>query len=60
TSTRVIAVDMPNSDALISRTADWKTFRVNVDAIESSTGFDFLGKVDPSIQAVIEAAVDNQ
>ncbi len=60
TSTRVIAVDMPNNDALISRTADWKTFRVSVDAVEISTGYDFLGKVSTSIQAVIESTVDNQ
>lgn len=60
TSTRVIAVVMPNDDAQISRSADWKTFRVSVDAIETSTGFNFLGKVDTAIQAVIEAQVDNQ
>ncbi|MEW6060415.1 MAG: DNA/RNA non-specific endonuclease [Bacteroidota bacterium] len=60
TSTRVIAVDMPNNDALISRTADWKTFRVSIDAVEAATGYDFLSKVSPSIQAVIEATVDNQ
>jgi endonuclease G len=60
TSTRVIAVDMPNNDALISRSADWKTFRTSVDAIEAATGYDFLGKVSTSIQAVIESTVDNQ
>ncbi len=60
TATRVIAVDMSNDNALISRTADWKTFRVSVDAIEAATGYDFLGKVSPSIQSVIESVVDNQ
>ncbi len=60
TTTRVITVDMPNSDALISRTADWKTFRVSVDAIEAATGYDFLGKVSPAIQTTIESVVDNQ
>ncbi len=59
TTTRVIAVNMPNSDALISRTADWKTFRVSVDAIEAATGYDFLGKVSPAIQTTIESVVDN-
>ncbi len=59
TATRVIAVDMPNSDALISRTADWKTFRVSIDYVEGQTGFDFLSKVSTSIQAVIENVVDN-
>ncbi len=60
TTTRVIAVDMPNNDALISRTADWKTFRVSVDAVEAATGYDFLGKVSPTIQSAIESVVDNQ
>lgn len=60
TSTRVISVNMPNDDALISRSADWKSFRVSVDAIEAATGYNFLGKVDPAIQTVIEARVDNQ
>jgi len=60
TTTRVIAVDMPNNNALISRTADWKTFRVSVDAIEAITGYDFLGKVSPTIQSAIENVVDNQ
>lgn len=60
TTTRVIAVDMPNADALISRTADWKTFRVSVDAVEAATGYDFLGKVSPAIQSSIESVVDNQ
>lgn len=60
TTTRVIAVDMPNSDALISRTADWKTFRVSVDYVEGQTGYDFLSKVSTSVQSVIESTVDNQ
>lgn len=59
-STRVIAVDMPNSDALISRTADWKTFRVSIDAVEAATGYDFLSKVSASIQSSLEATVDAQ
>lgn len=60
TSTRVIAVDMPNSDSQISRTDDWKLYRVSVDAIEASTGYDFLGKVSTSIQTTIESVIDNQ
>lgn len=60
TSTRVIAVDMTNDNNQISRTADWKTFRVSIDAVEAATGYDFLSKVDPAIQSVIEATVDNQ
>jgi endonuclease G len=60
TSTRVIAVMMPNSDSLISLTAPWRNFRVSVDAIEAATGDNFLADVDPAVQAVIEARVDNQ
>jgi len=59
TSTRVIGVMMPNSDALISQSADWRDFRVSVDAIEAATGDDFLSDVDPAVQAVIESRVDN-
>jgi endonuclease G len=59
-STRVIAVLMPNDNALINKLDDWHTFRVSVDSIEALTGYDFLSDVDPSIQAVIEARVDNQ
>ncbi len=60
TSTRVIAVIMTNDNSQISLSADWKTFRVSVDSIESVTGYDFLSNVSTSIQSVIEARVDNQ
>ncbi|MGH9884796.1 MAG: DNA/RNA non-specific endonuclease, partial [bacterium] len=60
TSTRVIGVMMPNENAQISRTADWRTFRVSVDSIEAATGDNFLSDVDPAVQSVIEARVDNQ
>jgi endonuclease G, mitochondrial len=59
TSTRVIGVWMPNSDSQISRTANWKTFRVSVDYIESQTGYDFLSNVSTSIQSTIESRVDS-
>jgi endonuclease G len=60
TSTRVIAVMMPNSDSLISLSAPWRNFRVSVDDIEAVTGDNFLSDVDPAVQAVIESRVDNQ
>jgi endonuclease G, mitochondrial len=60
TSTRVIAVMMPNSDSLIGLNDPWRNFRVSVDDIEAATGDDFLSDVDPAVQAVIEARVDNQ
>ena len=59
TNTRVIAVLMPNDDSKISVTADWHNFRVSVDSIEALTGYDFLSDVDPAVQAVVEARVDN-
>lgn len=57
TSTRVIAVDMPNTQTVNS--LPWGNYRVSVDAIEASTGFDFLSLVPTAIQSVIEASVDN-
>jgi DNA/RNA endonuclease G (NUC1) len=59
-TTRVIAVLMPNDNALIEKAADWHMFRVSVDTIEALTGYDFLADVDPAVQAVVEARVDNQ
>ncbi|HMG21501.1 MAG TPA: DNA/RNA non-specific endonuclease [Kofleriaceae bacterium] len=58
-ATRVIAVMMPNSDALISQSAPWRNFRVSVDAIEAATGDDFLSDVAPAVQAVVESRIDN-
>jgi len=59
-NTRVIGVMMPNEDSQISLTADWHSFRVSVDSIEAATGQNFLSDVDPAIQAIVEARVDNQ
>ena len=59
TSTRLIAVRMPNAQSIGSGT-DWRTFRVSVDEIETLTGYDFFSNVPVGIQAVIEATVDNQ
>lgn len=57
TSTRTIAVVMPNSGSIGS---DWRAYRVSVDQVEAITGFDFFSNVSPSIQNVIEGVVDNQ
>lgn len=56
TSTRTIAVIMPNAQGLNS---DWHTWRVSVDQVEALTGFDFFSNVPVGIQAVIESTVDN-
>ncbi|MET0621534.1 MAG: DNA/RNA non-specific endonuclease [Pyrinomonadaceae bacterium] len=58
TATRTIAVLMPNTQGI--RTADWKTYRVSVDQIETLTGYDFFSAVPAAIQNVIESRVDNQ
>lgn len=34
-------------------------YRTTVDAIENSTGYDFLSNVSASIQSAVEAQVDN-
>lgn len=57
TSTRTIAVRMPNEDGI---GLNWRDYRVSVDNIEALTGFDFFSNVPVGIQAVIEAVVDNQ
>ncbi|MCS6990159.1 MAG: DNA/RNA non-specific endonuclease [Chloroherpetonaceae bacterium] len=57
TSTRVIAVDMPNTQGI--RNNNWGSYRTTVDAIEAAAGVDLLSRVPASIQAVIESRVDN-
>jgi len=57
TSTRVIAVNMPNDQDVNAHT--WDFYRVSVDSLEAMTGFDFLSNVPTSVQSVIEASVDN-
>ncbi len=55
-NTRVIAVDIPNTNTLFS---NWKNYRTSVDAIEAATGYDFITKLPASLQAVLEARIDN-
>ena len=57
TSTRVIAVDMPNVQTVSAN--PWGYYRVPVDAIEAMTGYDFLNNIPANIQAAIEASIDN-
>ena len=54
-STRVIAVDMPNDNAL---NADWGVYRTSVDAIEAATSYDLLSALPVSVQAALESKVD--
>jgi endonuclease G len=57
TSTRVIAVLMPNNQTVSSQ--PWSYYRVSVNQIESITGYDFLSNVSTSIQSTIESNIDN-
>jgi endonuclease G len=56
TNTRVIAVDIPNTNTLIS---NWKNYRTSVDAIEAATGYDLISRLPVMLQFVLEARVDN-
>ncbi len=55
-ATRVIAVKMPNSQAIGS--TPWGTYRVSVDQLESLLGYDFLSSVSTTVQSTIESGVD--
>ncbi|HSI90858.1 MAG TPA: DNA/RNA non-specific endonuclease [Adhaeribacter sp.] len=55
-STRVIAIDTPNENIISSA---WGNFRTSVDAIETATGYDLLSNLPASVQASLEAQVDN-
>jgi endonuclease G len=55
TSTRVIAVDMPNDQSVGSA---WGGYRTTVRSIESKTGYNFLSNVSTSVQNVVETRVD--
>jgi len=57
TSTRLIAVSVPNNNNVVS---DWRQYRVSVDSVESLTGYDFFSNVPASVQSVIESVIDNQ
>jgi endonuclease G, mitochondrial len=60
TSTRLIAIDMPNNNDQISRTDDWQSYRICVDSIEARTGWNFFSNVPDSIQSFIEPVTDSQ
>ncbi len=55
TSTRVIAVDMPNTNSIGTA---WGAYRTSVNAIEAATGYDILSAVSTTVQTTIESKVD--
>ena len=56
TSTRVIAVNMPNNQTVNAQT--WGYYRVSVASLQNTLGYNFLSNVSTSIQNVIEASAD--
>ncbi|MBC6988713.1 DNA/RNA non-specific endonuclease [Hymenobacter sp. BT491] len=56
TSTRIIAVNTPNDNSLLTT---WGSYRTTVDAIEQATGYDLLSAVSASVQSVVEARTDS-
>ncbi|MDP1675495.1 MAG: DNA/RNA non-specific endonuclease [Bacteroidota bacterium] len=59
-TTRTIAVVMPNDNSLISKHDDWKIFRVSVDSVESLTGYNFFSSLPKTFQSIIERSVDSE
>ncbi|WP_460583504.1 DNA/RNA non-specific endonuclease [Hymenobacter arcticus] len=55
TSTRVIAINTPNTTAVSTA---WGSYRTSVDAIEAATGYDLLSALSTSVQASLEAKTD--
>ena len=55
TSTRIIAIDTPNTTAISS---SWGSYRTTVDAIEQATGYNILSAVSSTVQSTVESRVD--
>jgi len=54
-STRVIAVNTPNTNSI---STTWGSYRTTVNAIEAATGYDLLSAVSTTIQSSLESQVD--
>jgi endonuclease G len=54
-STRVIAINTPNSNSV---STSWGSYRTTVDAIENATGYNLLSAVPNAVQSAIESKVD--
>jgi endonuclease G len=55
-STRVIAIDTPNDNGLLTT---WGSYRTTVDAIEAATGYDLLSNLPVDVQSALESKVDS-
>lgn len=56
TSTRIIAVDVPNNNSVNS---NWKNYRTNIASIEAATGYDILENVSVLIKNYLKGKIDN-
>lgn len=56
TATRVIAVNTPNINTIVTST--WAGYRTTVDAIEAATGYDILSALPDATEASLESIVD--
>ena len=56
--TRVIAVVIPNRMGIAN--ADWRDFRISVDALEDALGVDFLSNLPSKLQDVLEKRIDQR
>jgi endonuclease G, mitochondrial len=56
-STRVICIDIPNKQSVGFES--WGKYRISVDDLETSLGYDFLSTVPKNIQDAIEKNIDN-
>jgi endonuclease G len=54
--TRIIAVDMPNSDGIES--AGWQGFKTTIRAIEEKTGYDLFRSLPQEFQDIIETRTE--
>ena len=57
-NTRVIAVDMPNTQSVNANAKNWGDYRVKVDDIEAATGYNFMSAVATNIQSTLESKID--
>ncbi len=56
TTTRIIAVDMPNTQ--YANAQPWYDYRTSVDQIEAVTGLDLLNALPADLQEMLEGGVD--
>lgn len=56
--TRVIAVDMPNSQGI--KNQNWRKYRTTVRRLEQKTGYDFFADLPPGLQGLLEIRVDTR